>query len=56
MPYGKHAGEELIDVPDEVLIAYWKEHRVFFYQDKLTDKAHELMLYIEDSFNESELR
>ena len=53
MPFGKHKGKKLIDVPDNYLIWIYKN---------ITDEKHpntkeqELMDYIADSFNENDLQ
>lgn len=53
MPFGKHKGKKLMDVPDDYLI--------WLYQN-ITDKEHRntdelcLINYIVDSFNENDLQ
>lgn len=53
MPFGKHKGKKLMDVPDDYLI--------WLYQN-ITDKEHRntdeqcLIDYIVDSFNENDLQ
>lgn len=46
MPYGKHKGEQMIDVPDDYLIWLYKN-------DKCSGQVR---AYIKDCFNESDLK
>lgn len=57
MPIGKHKGEEMILVPDDHLKEFWSENYHKFRYNQLTDSdAISIMNYIEDSFDERELR
>jgi uncharacterized protein (DUF3820 family) len=47
MPWGKHKGELMIDVPDDYL--------VYMYKRGLNEECS-VRAYIEDSFNKSELK
>lgn len=54
MPFGKHKGEQMANVPDSYLIWLWKENQE---KDDFSKgpQVIEVLKYIEDSFNEKEL-
>jgi uncharacterized protein (DUF3820 family) len=49
MPFGKHQGKQLKEVPDEYLMWLWHEN-------KADPIRSDLMLYIQDSFNAKDLK
>ena len=59
MPFGRHKGEPMANVPDKYLKWLWHENKVAFntqmgYQ-LMKPELREVMEYIEDCFDEKEL-
>lgn len=55
MPFGKHKGEKLVDVPDDYLLWFWGENKEAYKQQggsTLGAYQHRLMDYISDSFTD----
>lgn len=49
MPFGKHKGQEMINVPASWLIWFWKENETQWRRGNLNNQKNQLMLYIEDN-------
>ncbi|MFT7155268.1 MAG: hypothetical protein ACI8Q1_000269 [Parvicella sp.] len=54
MKFGEHKGIAMANVPDEYLFWFWGENKEEYYYspDKMKAKDHEVMVYIEDSFED----
>ena len=59
MPFGKHEGVKMANVPDQYLIWFFKENKVAFNtqmgRQLMKPERLEVMEYIEDSFDEKDL-
>lgn len=52
MPFGKHKGEKMANVPDNYLIWFWGENKDKYKKGQLYKQATSIMKYIEDSFED----
>lgn len=55
MPFGKHKGLEMIIVPDDYLMWYWKENKHHLFKKGRYPHSVPILEYIKESFNENEL-
>lgn len=58
MPFGKHKGKPMIEVPDEYLLWFWRQNKEFFKKHTdfaLGDYQANVMRYVEDCFDAQDL-
>lgn len=62
MPFGKHKGKEMINIPDDYLLWFWNQNKASYQRAVIPSQCHlpkdviEIMIYIEESFNEKDLK
>lgn len=55
MPFGKHKGEKMANVPDDYLDWYWGENEIAYYGRRLNPVQTEIMEYIEENLPDKRL-
>lgn len=56
MPFGKHEGEPMENVPDSYLLWLWNENKHAYLNDISMRHSMEIVMeYIQDSFDEKRL-